>query len=347
MNTDISPRILIIDDKKTNIKILVEALRDAYNISVATSGRQALDGLSIIQPDLILLDVMMPDMDGYQVCKELKADPSAAETPVIFITALNDPSDKARAFQAGGVDYITKPVEVMEVRARVKTHLTLEKAKKSLQFQNMTLEQRVTERTRELFDTRIELIRRLSTAAEYRDSDTGDHIVRMSRYCKLLAERMGLPPADCEEIYVASPMHDIGKIGIPDQILRKPGRLDAEEWRIMKTHTTIGGKILSGADYPLLKTARVIALTHHERWDGTGYPAGLAGEKIPMAGRIVGLCDVFDALTSVRPYKDAWPMDKAAQTIRKDAGTHFDPAMVECFLDIQPEVNRIKEQHQA
>ncbi|MFW5490538.1 MAG: HD domain-containing phosphohydrolase [Desulfovibrio sp.] len=347
MSTSNLPRILLVDDNRPNLKILIGALRDEYKISVATNGRQALDMVEALQPDIILLDVMMPEMNGYQVCEKLKENPNTADIPVIFITALTDSSEKARAFQAGGVDFITKPVELIEVKARVSTHLALERAQLSLKNQNATLEQRVQERTRELSDTRIDLIRRLSMAAEYRDTDTGDHILRMSHYCKLIADNMGLSHDLCEEIYVASPMHDVGKIGIPDHILRKPGKLDPSEWEIMKTHTTIGAEILSNGKYSLLQTARTIALTHHERWDGKGYPNGLAGKDIPISGRIVGLCDVFDALTSVRPYKAAWPVDKAVETICEENGTHFDPVVVECFMDLQPEVNRIREAHET
>jgi putative two-component system response regulator len=330
-------RILVVDDAKTNIDILLEALHEEYRISVAMDGAKAIKLAHKNKPDLILLDIMMPDMDGYEVARILQSDPETADIPIIFLTAMDDVSNKTRGFDSGAVDYITKPFEMAEVKVRAKTHLDLKLARETLKTQNEKLEQLVQERTREI-------IIRLAMAAEYRDTDTGMHIMRIRDFTSIVAQRAGVPADEAARMGLASTMHDVGKIGIPDSILLKPARLTASEWKIMKTHCEIGAKILTNSHTGLLETARVIALNHHERWDGSGYPHGLKGEDIPLGGRICCLADVFDALTSKRPYKEAWPIDKAVETIVKDKGKHFDPDMTDIFVDCLPEITAIYNQ---
>jgi putative two-component system response regulator len=318
------PTILIVDDVPDNITVLSNILAD-YNLKAANNGAKALEIASRFRPDIILLDIMMPDMDGYAVCTRLKRDRHTQNIPVIFITAMDEVTDEARGFELGAVDYIIKPVSPPVVRARVKTHL-------HLYDQNKALEHLVVERTKALNQSRLEIIRRLGLAAEYKDNETGMHVIRMSYYCKVMAAAIGMSDQDVELILNASPMHDIGKIGIPDNILSKPGKLDALERAVMEQHTTIGAKIIGEHNTPLLDMARTVALTHHEKWDGTGYPHGLKGDDIPLVGRIVAVADVFDALVSNRPYKKAWPFEKAAALIKEESGKHFDPEVVKVFL---------------
>ncbi|MCU0821898.1 MAG: two-component system response regulator [Spirochaetes bacterium] len=343
MNVDISKStILIVDDIKSNIDLLMSLLKNEYIFSYATSGMGAIESLKSRPADLILLDIMMPEMDGYKICKMLKSDENTIDIPVIFITALSESEDKTLGFRLGAVDYITKPFDIEEVKARIETHLNLKKAREELQNQRAILEMKVRERTKELYDTRLEIVYRLGRAAEYRDNDTGMHIKRMSMYCVRLGRAIGLSDEECDLILHASPMHDVGKIGIPDSILLKPGPLTKVEWERMKAHTTIGGEILSGHDSPQLKMAESIALTHHEKWDGTGYPKGLKGENIPLEGRISCICDVFDALVSVRPYKKSWPVNDAVEEIKKGGGTQFEPMLVDKFVNIIDEFVDIK-----
>lgn len=337
-------KILIVDDERFNINILVGILKNRYRTIVAKSGEEALKrAITSKPPDLILLDIMMPEMDGYEVCKRLKQAEETAHIPVIFITAMGQEEDETKGFDVGAVDYITKPVQPEIVRARVRTHLELINARKQLQNQNIILEQKVNERTRDLRDSRQEIVHRLVSAAEHKDPETGSHIKRMSHYCSLLASAYGFNEAGCEAILLAAPMHDIGKIGIPDNILLKKGSLNKEEWETMKTHSSIGAKILSKSKSKLIREGQVIAVSHHEKWDGTGYPQGLKGDTIPLIGRITALADVFDALTTKRPYKEPWPVNQAAEEIRAGSGSHFEPRLVEVFFDILPELLKIKE----
>jgi len=329
--------VLVVDDIATNLDLLVETLKDEYRVLAALSGREALDIVySATPPDIVLLDVMMPEMDGYAVCREIKADLRSRDIPVIFVTARDQEQDQTKGFEVGGVDYITKPVSPAVVLARVRTHLALHN-------QNLALERKVAERSRDLYETRSQIIRRLSVAAEYKDNETGRHILRMSGYCRVLARTAGLDQEAVDLIHSAAPMHDVGKIGIPDHILGKPAKLDPDEWEIMKTHTTIGAKIIGRHDNRLMVLARRIALSHHERWDGTGYPEGLAGEDIPLEARIVALADVFDALTSKRPYKEPWPEDEACEYIREQRGKQFDPRLTDLFLGDLESLRRIRE----
>lgn len=335
MKEEAKPTILVVDDVPSNIDVLVAILRSDYKVKAATSGERALALARASPPDLILLDIMMPGMDGYEVCRRLKADPKTSAIPVIFVTALSEEANEEEGFAAGGVDYLTKPVSPAIVRARVRTHL-------ALHAEQQELERQVQERTKEIADTQLEIIRRLSVAAEYKDEDTGLHIIRMGHFTRIIAQRLGLDPFSLEVLYHAVPMHDVGKIGIPDRILLKPGKFDPEEWEIMKQHTTIGASIIGDHSAALLHSAKAIALTHHEKWDGSGYPQGLTGEDIPLFGRIAAIADVFDALTSKRPYKKAWPIEDAAEEIKKQSGHHFDPEVAEAFFHCLPEIIEAK-----
>ncbi|MGJ8693014.1 MAG: HD-GYP domain-containing protein [Thalassotalea sp.] len=329
--------VLVVDDTPENIDILAGILKDEFKIKVAISGERALEIASSEQaPDIILLDVMMPGMDGWEVCKRLKSNFKTRHIPVIFITAKMEISDELEGFELGAADYITKPVSPPVVKARVRTHL-------ALHDQNRELERKVVERTKQLHQTRLQVVQRLGQAAEFKDNETGMHVLRMSHYSHILALEVGMDPIEAELLLHASPMHDIGKIGIPDRVLQKPGKLDAEEWNIMQTHAEIGAKILTGDDSELLKMAYVVALTHHEKWDGSGYPNGLQGEKIPLVGRIVAVADVFDALTSKRPYKEAWTVADALSFLNDNANKHFDPELVGAFNRCLPQILKIKD----
>ncbi|WP_378954712.1 HD-GYP domain-containing protein [Pelosinus sp. sgz500959] len=328
--------ILVVDDVPANIDVLSEILRPTYQVKVVTNGVMALKVAMAPQPpDLILLDIMMPGMDGYEVCRQLKSNASTRHIPVIFVSAMDEVNDETKGFELGAVDYITKPVSPSIVKARVKTHL-------ALFDQNRVLEKKVKERTAEIHETRLQIIHCLGAASEYRDEETGTHISRMSQYSRLIALYAGMDLEEAELLLQAAPMHDVGKIGIPDRILLKPGKLDKDEWEIMKTHTIIGAKIIGKHSSDILTLARQVALTHHEKWDGTGYPNGLVGEDIPLPGRIVMLADVFDALTSDRPYKKAWSEVDAIQEIKNSSGHHFDPQLVLAFMKALPEILAIK-----
>jgi putative two-component system response regulator len=335
MNTDTRPRILVVDDEAQNLKVMKKFLSEHFSLFFSKSGPGALAIARENPPDLILLDIVMPEMNGLEVCAHLKSDPRTEKIPVIFVTARNDIDDEAHGFAAGGVDYITKPVNPAILSARIRTHL-------ALYDQNRSLEDKVKEQTGEIFQTRLEIIQRLGRAAEYKDNETGHHIMRISHYCRILAREYGLDRDTSELIFQASPMHDIGKIGIPDHILLKPGRLNEEEWKIMKSHAEIGARIIGRHASRLLQYARIIALSHHEKWDGTGYPKGLAGEDIPLLGRVVAIADVYDALITERVYKKAWPVDKAVNYIRDNAGVFFDPQLVDCFMTRLSDIRQIK-----
>ena len=328
--------ILVVDDIPANIEVLSGILRAEYTVRAATSGSRALAiAASDSPPDLILLDIMMPDLDGLTVCRRLKADLRTRRIPVIFVTAMSEIDDETTGFEAGCVEYVTKPVSPSIVLARVATHLDLAQ-------QSRALERQVRVRTAELERTRLAVIRCLGKAAEFKDDNTGLHVVRMSQYSRALGLAVGMSEVDADLLMLASPMHDVGKIGVPDSILKKPGKLTPEEWVQMQLHVEYGGMILGEQDSELLQMAKVIALTHHEKWDGSGYPAGLRGEDIPLVGRITALTDVFDALTSVRPYKHAWTLEDAADFIRRERGRHFDPLLVDKLPVVLPEFERIK-----
>jgi putative two-component system response regulator len=293
-----------------------------------------------------LLDLKMPYLDGFQIMEQLKALDQNSYLPIIILTAQNDREHRLQALSAGAKDFISKPIDQIEVLFRISNALEIRSLNKQVFNQNRILEMRVLEKTQELRETQLEIIKRLSFANEYRDNETGLHVVRMSHYAAIIGKIMGINDYDIELLLNAGPMHDIGKIGIPDPILLKPGKLTLGEWRIMKDHTTIGANILSGSKSPLLKTAEVIALTHHEKWNGSGYPQGLKGKEIPLFGRICAVCDVFDALTTDRPYKKAWSVERAVNELIASKGSHFDPLLVEYFVAGLPEILKIYHDYQ-
>jgi putative two-component system response regulator len=330
------PVVLVVDDAPESIDVLRGVLGSDYQLKAAINGPTALDVAESTRPDLILLDVMMPGMDGYEVCRRLKSSASTAQIPVIFVTTLSDAPSEERGLSLGAVDYVSKPYVASLVRSRVGTHVALHRHQRSLE----TL---VDERTAELMATRLEVIHRLGRAAEYRDNETGMHVLRMSHISRLVALAAGLSEAQAELLLQASPMHDVGKIGVPDSILLKPGKLDAAEWEIMKRHTVFGAEILGDHPSDLMVAAKQVALHHHERWDGGGYPGGLAGEAIPEIARIVAIADVFDALLSVRPYKQAWSIEDTTQKIASERGHHFDPRVVDALFRVLPECLAVRE----
>jgi len=334
-------RILIIDDERPNIEILEYILRSAgYTAPVTTTdSRRALDLYEEHRPDLVLLDLKMPHLDGHEVLAQLgRVIPDDAYVPILVLTSDASPDARRRALSEGAQDFLTKPFSPVEVRLRVENLIETRRLHRALARQNAELEERVRERTAqltrramELEEARIEILQRLARAAEFRDDATGLHTRRVGHAAAQIVNALGLPSLEVESVERAAPLHDIGKIGIPDTVLLKSGRLSADEFGVMKTHTVIGGEILSGSDVKLLAMGREIALSHHERWDGAGYPAGLAGDAIPLTGRVVAVADVFDALTHPRPYKAAWSPDAALAEIESQAGRQFDPAIVRTF----------------
>ncbi len=316
--------LLLVDDEPTNLRVLRTVLQEQYRLLFAKSGEEALQLLEKEQADLILLDVMMPGLTGFDVCARLKVNPLTCAIPVIFVTALKDEMEETKGFEVGAVDYITKPISPAVVRARVKTHLSLVQAQ-------------------ELKQTRLQVIQRLGRAAEYKDNETGLHVMRMSHYAQVIALAYGFSEQKAEDLLHAAPMHDIGKIGIADSILLKPGKLTTEEYQEMQKHPLIGAEIIGDCESDLLKMAKAVALYHHEKWDGTGYPFGLSGEQIPVEARIVALSDVFDALTSARPYKQAWSIEQTLQHIRAQKGQHFEPLLVDLLEQNLQQILAIKQ----
>lgn len=326
--------ILIVDDESANLKLLDKTLRSQgyQNLVMVSDPREVVASYLTTRADLILLDINMPHLDGYQVMEQLKALNDPLLPPIVILTAQSGKDYLLRALAAGARDFITKPFDRNELLMRVRNLLDAHMAHRLMLDQKNILEEMVQVRTEELRRTRLQVVQRLGMAAEYRDEETGNHILRMSHMSALLAKAAGWSDAACELMLNASPMHDIGKIGIPDAILLKPGKFEPHEWEIMKTHASIGGKLLEGDDSDLMTMAREIALSHHEKWDGSGYPLGLAGEAIPQCGRIAALADVYDALTSVRPYKKAWTVEDAVKLMTENSGKQFDPQLVELFL---------------
>ena len=336
----LSAKLLIVDDQKPNLRLLQKILGNAgfENVTATTDPLQVEALYKENEFDLVLLDIRMPKMDGFQVLAMLNEIEKDSYVPVLVLTAQNDDATKLQALEAGAKDFLVKPFDQNEVLLRISNMLEVRLLHKQTQNQNKILDQQVHERTMELNETRLEVIRRLGRAAEYRDNETGFHIIRMSKFSQLIALKAGMDEESADLVLNASPMHDIGKIGIPDRILLKPGKLDAEEWHIMQTHAQIGADILSGHDSGLMNMAREIAITHHEKWDGSGYPNKLSGEDIPLSGRIVAISDVFDALTSERPYKKAWPVEEAVNEIDRGADKHFDSNLVEVFHQVLPDI---------
>jgi len=328
--------ILVVDDNPENIHLLRETLHQDYKVKAAINGKIAIKiACGMSQPDLILLDIMMPEMDGYEVCQYLKKQPKTMQIPIIFVSAKSEVCDEQKGFELGAVDYITKPISPPIVLARVSAHLQLADQQQHL----MSL---VAEKTQDLEKTRMEIIHSLGRAAEFKDNETGMHVVRMSWYSYYLAQQVTENNDWSELLRNAAPMHDIGKIGIPDEVLLKPGELNADEWEIMQKHVEYGVEILGKHETALLALALEVAQYHHEKWDGSGYPSGISGEDIPLSARIVAIADVFDALTSQRPYKKAWSVEKAIELIDSESGKHFDPKLVLEFKKCRAKMLEIK-----
>ena len=327
-------KILIVDDVPKNIQVIANLLGDEkYDISYATNGQQALGQIGEIKFDLILLDIMMPEMDGYEVCRRIKSRTVANEIPIIFITAKTDEASLLEAFDAGGQDYVTKPFNAPELMARVKTHLKLKAFEDSQQVVIDNALAELKNLNKEIVETQKEVIFTMGSIGETRSKETGLHVKRVAEYSRLLASMSGLNEVEADMIAMASPMHDIGKVGIPDAILNKKGRLTDEEFEVMKTHAVLGYDMLKHSDRMLMRTAAIIALEHHEKWDGTGYPSASSEEAIHIYGRITALADVFDALGSERCYKKAWEDENIFELLREQSGKHFDPNLISVFFD--------------
>lgn len=340
--------ILIADDQPTNVKLLKKILNQAgyQNIFFTTQSDQVTKLYSEHAIDLLLLDIRMPQPDGFQIMEQLHKKLAHDDyLPILVLTAELATETRSRALSCGAKDFLTKPFDRQEVLQRIHNILEVRLMHKHIKHYNSDLKLEVKKRTIDLEESRLEIIQRLGRAAEYKDNETGNHILRMSKTAELLAKAIGMDDDYCEMILSAAPMHDIGKIGIPDRVLLKPDKLDADEWRIMKSHVNIGHDILSGSHSPLLKMAANIALAHHEKWDGSGYPQGLKGEDIPLEARICAISDVFDALTSERPYKKAWSVEDALQHIQQQRGYHFDPNLVDAFPTILDELLAFRSSH--
>lgn len=349
--------ILVVDDTPDNLTLMSSFLKDHYSVKVANNGDRALKiAQSETPPDLILLDIMMPEMDGYEVCRRLKADSKTRYIPVIFLTAKTEVIDETRGFELGASDYITKPVSPPVVLARVETHLAIKRVQFFLKDKNAFLVSEVNRRTEEIIAIQDVTIHAMASLAETRDSDTGNHIRRTQHYVRILAEKLRFNPRfahflnndnTIELLFKSAPLHDIGKVGIPDRILLKPGRLNPDEFEIMKTHTTLGRDAILhaekdlGLEMPFLKYAKEIAYSHQEKWDGSGYPEGWVGDDIPISARLMAVADVYDALISRRVYKAPMSHEKAVEIITEGKGQHFDPDMVDAFLELEAEFIKI------
>ena len=356
-----SKRILVVDDEEMNRDLIEALLEDfGHEAELVEGGEEALAKLEM-GFDLVLLDVMMPGMDGFEVARRIRENPHGKDLPIIMVTALSDREDRVRAVEAGANDFIAKPVDKMELKVRMDSLLNMKEARDDLKGYMEKLEETVMDRIKDLREALMKMsdaqrktnrayldtIERLGIAAEYKDEDTASHIFRMSNYCAILARGLGLMPDEVQTILRASPMHDVGKIGIPDAILLKPGKLTGEEFDVMKTHAENGCRILEGSDSELLEAGMLIAISHHEKWDGSGYPKGLAGEEIPLWGRISAVADVFDALTSKRPYKEAFSNEKAYAILKEGRGKHFDPGVLDVFFKQLKEILAIQDKYRA
>ena len=345
--------VLAVDDTPENLDVVKGILTPEYIVKVAINGPMALKIAEKQAPDLILLDIMMPGMNGYEVCRKLKSSAQTSDIPVIFLTAMDQVENKTVGFEAGGTDYVTKPFEMIEVKTRVCSLLKAKIYNDYMAEYQQTLETEVAKRTAQLRVAKdqisksfIETLFRLAISAEFKDTDTGAHILRIGQYAALIAKKMGRDDEFCQSLSYAAPLHDIGKIGIPDSVLLKPGKLDAEEWAIMQQHTLHGGAILEHSRSNILNLGRLIALSHHEKWDGSGYPNGTREIMIPLEGRIVALVDVYDTLISKRCYKDPMPIEKALSIIKEGREAHFDPQVVDVFLENLDEINAIRDTFQ-
>ncbi|MBF0455344.1 MAG: two-component system response regulator [Magnetococcales bacterium] len=351
--------ILAVDDTPTNIDVVKGVLSHDYVIQAAVSGRMALKIIEKKRPDLILLDIMMPEMDGYEVCRMIKADPTIADIPIIFLTAKAEAEDEARGLELGAVDYITKPISPAILKGRIKTHLELKLSRDHLRRQNEQLEERVIERTRQMEELQDVTMVAMGSLAEARDPETGNHIRRTQHYVKLLALHLKSHPRFCHflspenitSLFKSAPLHDIGKVGVPDHILLKPGPLTAAEFEEMKKHTNYGRDAIAAAEKSITQTedflffAKEIAYSHQEKWDGSGYPEGLKGDEIPISARLMAVADVYDALISRRVYKPPFSHQKAVTIIREGKGSHFDPDMVEGFLEIADDFQAVAQEY--
>jgi putative two-component system response regulator len=344
------PTILIVDDLVENRKLLQDyTLVLGYESITSNDGLEALEKVEEESIDLVLLDMMMPKMGGLETLNRLKEDPKSRHIPVIMISALDEVEKVVQCIKIGAVDYLSKPFNPTLLKARIESALAAKKLhdreeeyRRKIENYNVQLESEVWKRTEEVTQVRQRVIHRLGRASEYRDNQTGLHVIRMSHYCSKLGTGLGWDKKQCDLIFHASPMHDVGKIGIPDKILLKADKLDHDEWEIMKTHSAMGAKILRGGESELELMAERIAMSHHEKWDGTGYPDGLEGNEIPLEARIVIIADVFDALTSHRPYKKEWSVEEATKYIEENSGTYFDPNLVSLFKEILPDIIKVK-----
>ena len=355
------PRHILVadDDPMTCLLMNTILTRMEYQVSEAFDGMDAWEKAVTLLPDLIILDVSMPRMDGLELTHKLKNEPATKNIPIMIISSHDEVTDRVKAVEAGAEDFLSKPVVQIILKAKVNSLLKIKSYNDHMHNYQKKLEEEVEKKTASLKHSidqleaaskklklySLDTILRLSQAAEYKDPETGEHIQRIGYYIQVIGRAISLERRELDDFFYASPMHDVGKIGIPDNILLKPGKLNAEEWAIMKQHTTIGGKILNGSDSSTLKVAEIIALTHHEKWDGSGYPNNLKGLEIPLAGRITAIADVFDALTSKRPYKDAFPMEKAFSIMKEGQGSHFDPDLLDAFFAVKEDIISIRNKY--
>ncbi|MCZ7563113.1 MAG: response regulator [Burkholderiales bacterium] len=340
-------KVVVVDDNAVNRTLLVRLVQRLENASAVAlaDAASALAWCAERRPDLVIVDYMMPDLDGLAFIERFRALPEAADTPLLMVTADRDLGTRYRALDCGATDFLTKPVDHREFLARVRNMLKLRAAQNALAGRATWLAAEVATATAGLVTAERETLMCLARAAEYRDPETGAHILRMANYSRLIARELGVSEAEQQLVLEAAPMHDVGKLGTPDHILLRPGKLTPEEFEIMQQHAIIGWEILRSHGSRALQAGAVIAYTHHEKFDGSGYPRGLAGEDIPLFGRIVAVADVFDALSSVRPYKPAWPVAHARELLLKQSGRHFDPACVRAFLGVWDEALEIKNRY--